>query len=93
MSDFFIKRKLKKEFLKEHKAYIPNYSPKGQRLDWRIWVYWDGEFDTMTGKPINGEYRVAIEQKAPRFSCDNTVYEYDIKNKKMKPNYMAKWGY
>lgn len=93
MSDFFVKRKLKKEFLKEHGQYIPNYSPQGQRLDWHICVYWDGEYDTMTGKPINGEYRVAIEQKAPRLSCDNTVYEYDVESKKMRADYTKRWGY
>lgn len=91
MNDLFIKRRLKKDFIKEHKKYIPNYSPNGQRLHWRIWVYWNGDYDIMTGKPINGEYKVSIQQKAPRFSCDNTVYEYDIENKKMKADYTQHW--
>ncbi len=77
------KKKLIEEFLKEHEAFIPKYSPKGLKLDWNIYVYPDGKYDLFTGKFI-GEYKVGISQNPPTFlSKDNAVYEYDIENKKM----------
>jgi hypothetical protein len=86
------KRNLIKEFMKEHKEYLPKFSPQGQPLKWRIFVYQDGEYDIYTGKQ-SGNYKVGISQKLPYggVTCDPQVYTYNIKNKTLEEVHGCLW--
>lgn len=82
--EFFIKRTLKAKFLKEHN--LPKYSPEsGIYLRWEIKVIQNGPYDPETGKAL-GEFEVIVKQKpsVQEMIRDRRVYEYDIKNKKLK---------
>lgn len=94
MQLFFHKRKLIKNFMREHGEHIPKYSPKGVKLEWNIFVYEDGEYDMMTGE-FKGEHRVGISQKPPSISVivgDNRVYQYDIETKSLSYKNGFVWG-
>jgi hypothetical protein len=84
------KKSLIDDFMKEHKEFIPKYSPKGMRLSWHIFVYADGEYDIYTGA-FKGIYRVGIEQNPPYLSRDCRVYEYNINTKQLERDKGMLW--
>jgi len=88
--EYFEKRRIKKNFLMEHKKYLPNYTKTGQKLDWDIFIYKDGDFDTFTGEQ-SGEYRISVEQKSPLQIIDDCVYKYNIDTKEIEIIHGARW--
>lgn len=90
--DYFKKIRIKKEFLKEHKQFMHNYTKEGQKLEWDIRIYKDGEFDVYTGKQ-NGEYKVCVRQKSPvGRMIDDRVYWYNPETKTVEKGHGARWG-
>ena len=89
--EYFIKRKMIKEFLKEHKNYLPNFTKNGQRLEWEFFVYQTGDHDIFTGEQ-GGEYKLDVRQKSPfGYMVEDDVYRYNPEIKSIEKIHGAKW--
>jgi len=65
---------------------LPNFTPRGQRLDWKISFDTPGKYDIFTGEfiPTGKEY-VSIQQRCPRSGMvEDCVYTFDLKTNKLK---------
>ena len=81
MSDYWLKKRLKKQWLKDNKQYLWNYTPDGYPMYWDIRVVWRGKYDTFTGERTEGAFYVVVKPDEPRRG--NYYYGYDDQKKQM----------
>ncbi len=86
-----IKRKMIRDFYREHGNDLPNYTIDGQILYWKVSVYWDGTYDTKTGLPKDGEYKLSVIQKSDGIMSDDRVYTYNMETRQAEPVPSMRW--